>query len=103
MQVAGERRPVLGELGRERRQQGIARGAGEVDPARRRAFDRDDVKLAAALGVGAPRRPGGEEVVAQAEAGLEDDEALAPAPASGERIAVEETWRACVKAPARGW
>ena len=61
-----------------------------VAARRWRLLDRDEVELAAAVGIGAPRRPGGEEVVADAEAGLEHDEALASAPACGQRVAVEE-------------
>ncbi len=68
----------------------IARDRGEVGARRRRAFDRDEVELAAALCVGAPRGPGGEEIGAETEAGLEDDEALAAAPARGQRVAVEK-------------
>src|SRR5450755_4710636 len=48
------------------------------------------MKLPAALGIGAPRRPRREEVVAQAEARLEDLEALAAAPAHRQRIAGEK-------------
>ena len=54
---------------------GIARDRRERRPRRRRLLDRDEVEAAAARRVVAPRRPGREEVVAEPEAGLEDDEA----------------------------
>src|SRR5437868_10943928 len=51
---------------------------------------RNEVQLAAALRVAAPRLPGDEEIQADAEAGLEDGEALAAAPALGQAVAGDE-------------
>jgi hypothetical protein len=90
VQVPRQRRPLPGELLGEWQQERIARIRREVGPRRRRAFDRDEVELAAALCVGTPCGPGGEEIGAQTETGLEDDEAFAAAPARRQRVAVEE-------------
>ena len=62
----------------------------EVLQGERMLLDRYVVQPAAALRIAPPRLPGGEEVEAEAEAGLEDDEALAARPACGERIALQE-------------
>src|SRR5436853_1270024 len=53
-------------------------------------FHRDEVQPAAARRVAPPGLPGGEEIEAEAEAGLEDHEALAAAPALRQAIAGEE-------------
>ncbi len=79
-----------GELGSQRNERIVARDARERGLRRRRLLDRDEVELAAARRVVAPRGPGREEVVAEAEPGLEDDEAIAAAPARGERAVGEE-------------
>ena len=82
----------------------VAREAREARLRRRRLLDRDEVELAAALRIGAPCRPRREEVVADAEAGLEDDEAIAAAPAPGERVRRRGTRGAPARAhPTRGW
>ena len=62
----------------------------EVLQGERMLLDRYEVQPAAALGIAPPRLPGGEEVEAEAEAGLEDDEALAPRPALRQAVAPEE-------------
>src|SRR5256712_7946779 len=53
-------------------------------------FQRDEVQPGATRGVAPPGLPGGEEVEAEAEAGLEDHEALAAGPALRQAIAGEE-------------
>ena len=65
----------------------------QVRQGERMLFDRHVMQPAAARRIGAPGFPGGEEVEAEAEAGLEDDEALAPGPARGQRVALEEDVR----------
>ena len=64
--------------------------AGEIGHGQWMLLDRDEVQPLAARRVVAPGGPGGEEVVAQAEAGLEDREALAAAPARGQLVAGQE-------------
>src|SRR5712691_9566342 len=56
----------------------------------RMPLHRDEMQLAAARRVAPPRQPGGEEIEAEAEAGLEDHEALAAGPALRQAIAGEE-------------
>src|SRR5437016_686303 len=53
-------------------------------------FQRDEVQPAATRRVAPPGLPGGEEIEAEAEAGLEDHEALAAGPALRQAIAGEE-------------
>ena len=78
VQVAGERRPLRAPARRPAARATRSRSSdAKVGARRRRRLDRDEVELSAALRIGAPRGPGGEEVVAEAEAGLEDDEAVA--------------------------
>ena len=62
----------------------------EVLQGKRMFFDRYVVQPPAASRIAPPRLPGGEEVEAEAEAGFEDDEALAAGPAPGKRIALQE-------------
>src|SRR5882672_3057687 len=62
----------------------------EVLQGIRMLFNRNKMETPAARGIAAPRLPGGEEVEAEAEAGLEDDEALAPAPPGRELISIQE-------------
>ena len=90
MQVASERRPSRGELGRERRQTLASRFGCEVGALQRPGLDREEVQLRRAFAIVAPGLPGREEVVAEAEAGLEHDELLASAPARRQRVAGEE-------------
>ena len=56
-------------------------------------FNRYVVQPRAAPRIAPPGLPGGEEIDAEAEAGLEDDEALAAAPARGQCVALEEDVR----------
>ena len=73
MQVAGQRRPGRGELGaRAAASAARACAAARSAPQQRVLLDREEVQLRAALRVVAPGLPGGEEIVAEAEAGLED-------------------------------
>src|SRR5713226_7323057 len=53
-------------------------------------LDRDVVQARRARGVAPPRLPGGEEIQAEAEAGLEDHEALSPGPALWEVISLQK-------------
>src|SRR5882724_12465005 len=53
-------------------------------------FQRDEVQPAATRRVAPPGLPGGEEIEAEAEAGLEDHEALAAGPALRQAVAGEE-------------
>src|SRR5207302_4244571 len=62
----------------------------EIGKRERMLLHRDEMELAAARRVAPPRLPGGEEIEAEAEAGLEDHEALATGPALGQAIAGEE-------------
>ncbi len=73
----------------------------EVLQGKRMLLDRDEMQSAAARGVAAPRLPGGEEVQAEAESGLEDDEALAPGPARRKVVAGEE-YMPRLRVPAAG-
>src|SRR5687767_14983582 len=62
----------------------------EVRQGKWMLFDRHEMQPAAARRIAAPRLPGGEEVQAQAEAGFEDDEALAARPARWKIVTREE-------------
>ena len=63
----------------------------------------DEVQPLAARRVAAPGLPGGEEVVAEAEAGFQDHEAVAPGPAPGQAVAAQEDVPRLRRAPTRGW
>src|SRR5512133_1450210 len=67
-----------------------AMGALEIGELRRMLLDGEEVKLRRPLRVVAPRLPRCQEVGAEAEAGLEDAEAFAPAPRLGQAAAVQE-------------
>ena len=90
VQVRRERRPGLlqglGQLGQRR----AAVHRGQIVARQRVLLDRDEDQLRAALRVVAPGLPGREEVVAQAEAGFQHDEALAALPAPRQFVAAEE-------------
>ena len=90
MQVAGERRPGRDELDGERRAGLVARLASQVVARQRPGLDRDEVQPRRACRIVAPGLPGRQEVVAEAEAGLEHDELLAAPPARRQRVAGEE-------------
>ncbi len=53
-------------------------------------LDRHEMKPLAALRIGAPGLPGREEIEPETEAGLEDDEAAAAAPALRQPVALQE-------------
>jgi hypothetical protein len=79
------------ELGGEGFKFGVARvKRPEVLQAERMLLDCYVMELAR---LAAKSLPGGEEVEAEAEAGLEDDEALAAGPARGQCVALEEDVR----------
>jgi hypothetical protein len=84
-------RPLFAQL---RRQRGKFRPGAvqrrKVFGAEGVLFDGDEMQTPAARRVILPSRPGGEEVEAEAEAGLDDDEALAPLPAGRQAVAGEE-------------
>ncbi len=67
-----------------------ALGGGEVGGGERMLLYGDEVQAPAALRVVAPGLPGGEEVEPEAEAGFEDDETVAVAPARRQVVAAEE-------------
>ena len=70
---------------------GSSRGSEvEVVARQRPGLDRDEVQPGRALRIVPPGLPGRQEVVAEAEAGLEHDELLATAPARRQRVAGEE-------------
>jgi hypothetical protein len=70
---------------------GIARmKRAEVRQGERMLFDGDVVQPRTAIRIPAPGAPGDQEIEAEAEPGLEDDEALAPGPARGQGAAVQE-------------
>ena len=89
--AGGQRRPVLpergGEIGEFR--PGLL-GDGEIGGGERVFFDGNEMQPAAALRVGAPGLPGGEEVQPEAEAGFENDEALPALPARRQIVAAEK-------------
>jgi len=89
MQVRRERRPRIDQLPGEVRERRIARHRGHVGARERMLLDRDEAQPAGTA-VAPPRIPGREEVVAQAEAGFQHDEAIAPAPPVGQAVAREE-------------
>ncbi len=90
VQIGCERRPGGDELLRQRGQGTGSERARKIVARRRMHLQRDEVQPLAALRIVAPRGPRGEEVVAQAETGLEDGEACATAPAFGQAVAGEE-------------
>ncbi len=90
MQVAGGRRPGVDQLTRECGRRRGRMGTREVGHGQWVLFDRDEEQALAVRWVVAPGGPGGEEVVAEAETGLEDREALAAAPARGQSVARQE-------------
>jgi len=67
-----------------------AKASLEIGRRRRVAVDRDVVEPARPGGVASPRVERDEEVEAEAEAGLEDDEALARGPATRQVVAAEK-------------
>ncbi len=94
MQAVGagrQRRPVLPERGGEL---GEFRpgplGDGEIGGGERVFLDGNEMQPAAALRVGAPGLPGGEEIQPEAEAGFENDEALPALPARRQIVAAEK-------------
>jgi hypothetical protein len=62
----------------------------QVFERKRMLLDRDVVQAPAAPRIAAPGAPARQEIEAEPEAGLEDDEALAPGPAPGQAVAGEE-------------
>ena len=76
VQVWGERRP-----GGDQRCCSVGVGCAQVFGRGRVGFDADEHQPLATCGVVAPSLPGGQEVVAQAEAGFEDHKSLALLPA----------------------
>ena len=90
VQVGRQRRPLREQLGRQRRRFAAAVHARQVRGRERVLFQRDEDQPLAALRIRPPGRPGGQEVVAQAEAGLQHHEALAALPASGQAVAAQE-------------
>src|SRR4051812_30965411 len=62
----------------------------QVLQAKGMLLDRNEMQPPAARGILPPRLPGGEEIEAEAEAGLDDGEALAPGPALRQAVAGEE-------------
>ncbi len=62
----------------------------QVVQRERMLLDRDVVQARRARGVAPPRLPGGEEIEAEAEAGLEDDEALSAGPALRQTVALQK-------------
>ena len=90
MQVVGQRRPRRGEFGGQRGQCIFAWPCREFFARGRMQFDRQEVQPRTALRIGAPCGPGGQEVVAQAEAGLGDDEIVASRPALWQAVAGEK-------------
>ena len=85
------RGPAVDETIRQVRERRVARKGGrEVAALEGVLLDRDVVEPARARPVASPGVPGREEIHAESEAGLQDDEPLAPAPAPGQSVAVEE-------------
>ena len=64
-------------------------------------FNRDEMQPRAARWVAPPRLPGGEEIEAEAETGLQDDEAAAPGPAL-RKVVPPQKDMLCLSQPARG-
>jgi hypothetical protein len=62
----------------------------EVSQGKWMLFHGDEMQPPATRWIAPPRLPGREEVEAEAEAGLEDDEALAPRPALRQAVAPEK-------------
>src|ERR1700704_5889413 len=71
----------------------------EVLQGVRMLFDRHKMQPPAAARVAPPSLPGGEEVEAEAEAGLEDDEALAAGPPLGKLVTLQEDMPGLLEAP----
>ena len=67
-----------------------ALGDGEVGGRERVLLEGNEVQPSAALRVGAPGLPGGEEVQPEAEAGFENDAAVASLPALRQFVAAEK-------------
>ena len=64
--------------------------AGEIGAGGRVALDGDVMQLGAALRVALPAVPGGQKVVAETEACIEDHEMAAAGPTRGQAIAVQK-------------
>ena len=91
MPARNEHRPARMQLGGFVAHLGVG-GMGELQVGQGEGvlLERHEVQAPAARRVAPPRLERDEEVEAQAEAGLDDDEALAPCPALRQRIAAEE-------------
>jgi hypothetical protein len=63
---------------------------GEILAREGMLLDRDIMQFVGSLRIVAPGLPGGEKVEAEAEAGLDDDEALPMLPATGQAVAGKE-------------
>ena len=102
MKVRRQRRPGLHEFAGRSGQHRAGMRARQVVALQRVLLDRDEIQAFAAPHVTAPGVPRGEEVVAQAEARLEDDEALTPTPALRQLVAAQEDMLGLRKSPAQG-
>ncbi len=90
VQVGRQRRPGAAQLRGQRGLAGIGQRAPQVCEPQRMLLDRDEAQPLAALRIGAPGRPGGEEVVAQPEARLQHGERVACLPARRQVVAGQE-------------
>jgi hypothetical protein len=103
--VSGKRRrPGIDQRARERRELLERRERrGQVGALEGILLDGHEVQPRRAPRIGAPGIPGGEEIQPDAEAGLEDDERIAIAPALRQVFPPRKTCRACANPPAREW
>src|SRR5688572_8775394 len=90
MRAGNEHGPACMQLGRLALQIVVFVDSLKIEKRERMLLDRDEMQPSAARAVGAPGAPGGEEVDAGAEAGFQDDEALALGPASGQVVSMQK-------------
>jgi len=88
--VGRGQRPGFHQLASQVGQGAVLVEAGGVGAGQRVLFDRDKHQPLAALRVAAPGLPGGQEVVAQAKAGLQDDKTRLTRPAPGQAAAMQK-------------